>query len=281
MEGPHREAVGAAVVDRKLLCEIIQRIECVAGIEAFLVLTVAALDLSVVARCVRTDQFMPDIQFGGRPLKQSRQLALPAGEAVGKLGTVVRLDTLHLDPAARIPRGQSAKKISRRIGRLLRIGGEETQARELVNGGVLEQPKLRIRDALARHDLHIYLHALSGTGHLLVRLGFVCIFRLFGRKQPHFTHDTEQTLRAAGVAALPQTVPEFDHTQGWIPAAHIADELQLGLCVLVGVAVGPSGLAGQGRHTTIPALLPEVDVRPALVVLPAGAADAVFLCVLH
>lgn len=32
---------------------------------------------------------------------------------------------------------------------------------------------------------------------------------------------------------------------------------------------------------TVPALLPEVDVRPALVVLPAGAADAVLLCVLH
>ena len=42
-----------------------------------------------------------------------------------------------------------------------------------------------------------------------------------------------------------------------------------------------SGLAGKGCHTSIPALLPEVDIRPALVVLPAGAADAVFLCVLH
>ena len=268
-------------MDHKLLCEIVQRIECVAGIEAFLVLTVAALHLTVVPRGIRANQLMLDAQLSSRPLKQRRQIAFTVGKTVGELGTVVRLDTLHLDPAARIPRGQSAKEISRRIGGLLRIGGEKAQARELVDGGVLEQPKLRIRDALARHDLHIYLHALSGTGHLLVRLGFVCIFRLFGRKQPHFTHDTEQTLRATGVAALPQTVPEFDHTQGWIPAAHVTDELQLGLCVLVGMAVGPSGLAGQGCHTTIPALLPEVDVRPALVVLPAGAADAVFFCVLH
>ena len=226
-------------MDRKLLCEIVQRIECVAGIETFLVLTVAALHLTVVPRGIRANQLMPDAQLSSRPLKQSRQLALTAGEAVGKLGTVVRLDTLHLDPAACIPRGQSAQEISRRIGGLLRIGGEEAQARELVDGGVLEQSKLRIRDALARHDRHIHLHA------------------------------------------LPQTVPESDHTQGWIPAAHIADELQLGLCMLVGVAVRPSGLAGQGCHTTIPALLPEVDVRPALVVLPAGAADAVFLCILH
>ena len=34
----------------KLLCEIVQRIERVAGIEAFLVLTVAALHLTVVPR---------------------------------------------------------------------------------------------------------------------------------------------------------------------------------------------------------------------------------------
>ena len=50
-------------MDGELLYKIIQRIE------ELLILTVAALDLSVVARCVRTDQFMPDIQFGGRFFK--------------------------------------------------------------------------------------------------------------------------------------------------------------------------------------------------------------------
>ena len=68
-EGPHGKVIGAAVMDGELLYKIIQRIEGVAGIEAFLILAVAALDLSVVARCVRTDQFMPDIQFGGRFFK--------------------------------------------------------------------------------------------------------------------------------------------------------------------------------------------------------------------
>ena len=68
-EGPHGEVVGAAVVDGKLLCEVFERIERVARVEAFLILAVAALDLAVVARRVRTDQFMPDIQFGGRFFK--------------------------------------------------------------------------------------------------------------------------------------------------------------------------------------------------------------------
>ena len=40
-------------------------------------------------------------------------------------------------------------------------------------------------------------------------------------------------------------------------------------------------VAGQRLHCAIPALLPEVDVRPALVILPAGTAHAVFFCVSH
>ena len=179
----------------------------------------------LLARRVGPDQLVTDAQLGGSFLEQCGQIALAVGETVGELEAVVRLDTLHFYASAGVPRPQLAQEVRRGIGGLLRIGGEEAQARELVDGGVLEQPKLRIRDALARHDLHIYLHALSGTGHLFVRLGFVCIFRLFGRKQPHFTHDTEQTLRATGVAALPQTVPQLDHAQRRIAAAHIADEL--------------------------------------------------------
>ena len=76
-------------------------------------------------------------------------------------------------------------------------------------------------------------------------------------------------------------MPKLDHTQRRIAAAHVADELQLVLRMLVRVAVGASGPAGQGRRATVPALLPEVDVRPAFVVFPAGAADAVFLRVFH
>ena len=68
-ERPHGQVVGAAVVDGKLLCKVIQGIERAARVEAFLILAVAALDLAVVARRVRTDQFMPDIQFGGRFFK--------------------------------------------------------------------------------------------------------------------------------------------------------------------------------------------------------------------
>ena len=54
-------------MDGELLYKIIQRIE------ELLILTVAALDLSVVARRIGANQFMPDPQFGSRLLKQRRQ----------------------------------------------------------------------------------------------------------------------------------------------------------------------------------------------------------------
>ena len=60
-------------MDGELLYKIIQRIEGVTGIEELLILTVAALDLSVVARRIGANQFMPDPQFGSRLLKQRRQ----------------------------------------------------------------------------------------------------------------------------------------------------------------------------------------------------------------
>ena len=164
---------------------------------------------------------------------------------------------------------------------MFRVSSQETQTGELVNGGVLKQAEFRVRNAPSGHHLHVHLNPLAWIGHLLIRLGFVRFFLLGGRKQPQFTHDPEQALRAADVAPLPQPVPQFHHAQVWIAAAHIPDQLQLRLCVLVGMAVRPPGLAGQGCHAPIPAGLPEVDVRPALVVFPAGTAHAVFFCVLH
>ena len=51
---PYGQVVGTAIVDSKLLCETVQRIEGMAGIEAFPVLAMAALDFAVMARGIRT-----------------------------------------------------------------------------------------------------------------------------------------------------------------------------------------------------------------------------------
>ena len=73
-EGSHGQVVRATVVDSKLLCKVIQGIERAARVEAFLILTVAALDLAVVPRRIGANQFMPDPQFGSRLLKQRRKI---------------------------------------------------------------------------------------------------------------------------------------------------------------------------------------------------------------
>ena len=69
---------------------------------------------------------------------------------------------------------------------MLRIGGEKAQPREqLVDGSVLKQAKLRVCNTAARDD-HIHLDALSGMGHLLIRLWLVSLFGVLAPKYPAF-----------------------------------------------------------------------------------------------
>ena len=121
-EGPHGKVIGAAVMDGELLIKIVQRIKTVAGIEAFLVLPVAALHLAVVARRVGTDELVADPQLGGCGLKQGRQIPLAVGEAVGELKSIVSLDTFHADTSAGVPLEQLFQEIGGGTGGLFRVG---------------------------------------------------------------------------------------------------------------------------------------------------------------
>ena len=58
MKRPHREVIGAAVMDSKLLCKVIRGKESVGRIETFLVLSVAALHLAVAAGRIRPNELM-------------------------------------------------------------------------------------------------------------------------------------------------------------------------------------------------------------------------------
>ena len=106
-EGPHGKVIGETVMDGELLIKIVQRIKTVAGIEAFLVLPVAALHLAVVAGRIRANELMPDIQLSSRLFKQRWQVALAVGKSIGELEAVVRLDALHFYATACIPGCQS------------------------------------------------------------------------------------------------------------------------------------------------------------------------------
>lgn len=46
--------------------------------------------------------------------------------------------------------------------------------------------------------------------------------------------------------------------------------------MLLWMAMGTSGMTSEGLCAPIPACLPEIDIRPAFVILPAGLAHAIF-----
>ena len=92
-------------MDSKLICEIGQREEGMTGIEAFLVFSVTAFHLAVVAGRVGADEFVPYAQFRSSGFKESWQIPLAVGKAVGEFKTVVGLYTLDSDAAASVPAG--------------------------------------------------------------------------------------------------------------------------------------------------------------------------------
>lgn len=268
-------------MDSKLFLKVSHGEERVGRIKAFLVFAVAALHFTIVSGCIRADQLMLDAQVGGSFLKKGLDILFTVGKTVGKFKAVVGLDTFHSDTSAGIPLHQPFQEIGRGVGGLFRVGRKETEPGELVNCGILKQAQLRVSDAAAGNDFHIHLDYFPRMSHLLVRFWRVSLFLLLLWEHAQFAHDSKQALGPPGIAALFQSMPQFHQTKMRVTAAHIPDQLQLCLCMLVWMAVGPSGLAGQGFRTPIPAGTPEADILPTLVILSAGTADAVFLRILH
>ena len=236
----------------------------------------AALHLAVVAGRVGTDELVVYTELCSGSLKQGGQVMFAVGETIGELKSVVCLDTLHPDAPAGIPLEQPLQKVSRRVGALLGIGGQEAQAGEFIYGSVLEQAQLRVCNTPAGYDFHIHLDPLAWIGHLLVGLGLIRWFFLSCRKHPQLPHHPEQALRTACITPQPQPMPQFHYAEAGISAAQIPDKFEFCFCVLIWMAVGTPGLTGHRARRSVPAGLPEVDVRAALVVLPAGTAHAVY-----
>ena len=163
-------------MDSKLLCKVVQGVKAVAGVKAFLVLPVAALHFAVVARCIGTDQLVADAKPDSGGLEEGGHVPLAVGKTVGELKAVVRLNAFYPDAPAGIPLEQPFQEVGGGVGALFRVGCQKAQAGELVDGGILEQPQLRICNTPAGHYLHIHLDTLAGISHLLVRLGACMLF---------------------------------------------------------------------------------------------------------
>ena len=60
MKGTHRKFVAVSLVGSELPTKVIERVEGMLVVEAFLVFPVTAFHLAVMAGCVRPDQLVPD-----------------------------------------------------------------------------------------------------------------------------------------------------------------------------------------------------------------------------
>ena len=63
-------------------------------VKALLVLSMTTFHLSVVPGRIGADELVANSQLSGRCLKEGFQVALAAGKAIGKLKTVIGLNTL-------------------------------------------------------------------------------------------------------------------------------------------------------------------------------------------
>ena len=207
----------------ELFVKVSQREERADRIKAFLIFPVAAFHLAIMSGSVRANQFMLDTQLSGGFLKKGLNIPFTVGKTVSKFKAVVSLDTFHANAPAGIPLHQPLQKVGGGAGGLLRIGGQEAEPGELVNGGILEQAQLRVCDTAARDDLHIHLDSFSWMSHLLVGFWRINLFLLLLWEHPWLAHDTEQALRSRGIASLFQAVPQLHQAKLWVAMVHIPD----------------------------------------------------------
>ena len=121
---------------------------------------------------------------------------------------------------------------------------------------------LTVYKAGGRDKFHIYLNALTGMVHLLVRLG--TIFRI-GRMDSHnplLFQETVETGNGAGITALPEFDPEDNKPGIRVSSAHIHDELDLIPGMLVGMRVRFSGTVTQGLNRAVITAFPTVNILP-------------------
>ena len=276
VERTHGEIVILSLSGGKLLLEVLEAVELAAGIKLFIIFSVAAFDLSVVPWSKGPDPLVPDTELLQRLLKQGGLWIFCAGHRIGKFRTIVRLDALY---GIRKFLYHILQKLHRRICAVLFVSLEDPEAAVLVNEGILIIFLLCrfTYEAALWNKFHINLAFLTRMCHLFVR--FRDVFRIWklDRLTVNPTQDLIQSGDGTGVATLTELDPEHHQTGVRVPAAHILNELHLGICVLVGMAVGPVRAVRQGADAAVILFAPAVDVLPGGFVVLRCLCDAFFV----
>ena len=112
----HRKGVILSAVNSQLLFEIIEGIELMRGIKVFVIFAVRALNLTIVSRSEGTNELVLYTTLFERTLKQCEVVGCRATETLGKLKTVIGLDTLYFNPHLREVLYNVQCKLSRAVG---------------------------------------------------------------------------------------------------------------------------------------------------------------------
>ena len=152
VERSHGEIVILSLPDGELLGKIIEEIESVAGIELFIVFSVAAFHLAIMPQCKGANLLVPDAELRQCLLKERQRLFLAVSHFIYELEAVVRLNALDdigdlLYHMLQEPSG--------RIGTLLLEGLQVAETIVFIYEGVLIIffPRLLLQPG--RHSEHI------------------------------------------------------------------------------------------------------------------------------
>ncbi len=140
-------------------------------VETLLVFSVASFHFAIVPGRIRADQLVLNALEFQRFFKHRFALAATSmGKSVREFKAVICLDTLNPDTFFPELSDYFAQEQVRGIGALFRVSAQDPVTGILVNGSVLKQAQVRIRNALAGNDFHIDLDPFSGVSHLMVGL---------------------------------------------------------------------------------------------------------------
>ena len=132
-----------------------------------------------------------------------------------------------------------------------------------------------------RTKFHINLDPLSRMIHLFIGLRDVLWVRRMYSHDPLFPEEMVKTGNGAGVTALAEFDPESDQTGMGISAAHIVDQADLIIRMLVWVVMGSAGAVPQGAPGSAIAAFPAVDILPVGFVFDSSFCDTKFFGVLN
>lgn len=154
----------------------------------------------------------------------------------------------------------------------------------LINRGILEEMftnHLTVYETGGRDKFDIYLDALPGMFHLLIRLRDILGI---GRVYSHdalFFQKTVEPRDGARIATLHELDPENDKACVRVTPAHIHDQFGLLRGMLVWMVVWPSGAFTQGLNRAVIAAFPAVNVLPVGFILDGSVSDPIFVSVFN